>query len=253
MSRLRPLGEYASIFNYVRALLKPVDVVATKSLQIFPFRKRSEHTWRVFTWARRLIGDISLGTGAAPAVDVPPSMDATPAVDMPLDADALLVAALFHDSGYSRVASGAHHAINGAAVFRESISLGEPMGLLGLTAERADFIAYLVANHSNKHMLREKSTPIELVLLMEADILDETGAMSIVWDCLAEGALADQGFRKAYLRIAASGGGVLGDSPMVTPRARAFWAEKQNIAHAFIAHLGRDVAIGQMMEPPTLA
>jgi uncharacterized protein len=48
------------------------------------------------------------------------------------------------------------------------------------------FVVFLVKNHSNKQLMTAKGTPLELILLMEADLLDETGALSIVWDCMME-------------------------------------------------------------------
>jgi uncharacterized protein len=39
---------------------------------------------------------------------------------------------------------------------------------------------YLVRSHSNKELMTLSDTPLELILLMEADLLDETGALSVV-------------------------------------------------------------------------
>jgi uncharacterized protein len=78
-----------------------------------------------------------------------------------------------------------------------------------------------------------KDTPIELILLMEADILDETGAMGIVWDCMAEGGKDEQSYEKTYQHIYEKSYAIKNSFPMVTEKAKQFWKEKQDFVEEF--------------------
>ncbi len=46
--------DYELIFNSVKTYLQENNGEFVSSKQ-FPFRKRSEHIWRVFSWAKRLL------------------------------------------------------------------------------------------------------------------------------------------------------------------------------------------------------
>ena len=89
---------------------------------------------------------------------------------------------------------------------------------------------------------REK--PKADVLLLEADMLDERGALGILWDAMAEGAKPLQTYegtlerlkmRKLYRRPERN--------PLVTERGRAFWAEKQRLHMDFVLALERDLGL----------
>ena len=105
----------------------------------------------------------------------------------------------------------------------------------GYSAAFADTAAALIAGHQ-RDLLQTGQTTIEHIILMEADMLDERGALGIVWDAMAEGSKTDQSYlwtlerfktRKLYRRPERN--------PMYTELARAFWAEKAEAAHEFRA------------------
>ena len=85
----------------------------------FAFRKRSDHMWRVFTWAERLV------EGCAENIDK----------------NALFIAALFHDTG--RYISHSDHANQSAFIFREYAVKKN------YNEAEAVFIEYLIRNHDN--------------------------------------------------------------------------------------------------------
>ena len=95
------------MLGHVRRLLAPVDSVS-KSGRSLPFRSRYAHTERVTEWALRLAekekGDIGV----------------------------IAVAAIFHDSGYSR--SGEGHAAYSAQIFDEYMRQGGATPLCGMQA-----------------------------------------------------------------------------------------------------------------------
>lgn len=204
---------YDNIFSEINDYLASNDAVATK-VGHFPFRKRSEHIKRVFVWAERLLDDPQLPK---------------------IEKESVLIAALFHDAGYALSLSGADHAVNSAVVFREYAAKHayEP--------KKTDFISYLIENHSRKDLMFLEDTPLELIILMEADLLDETGALSIVWDCMMEGAQELQSYEKTYAHIAEYSGNMLDQNPMFTEKAKKIWESKQTLLREFIAQLAYDL------------
>ena len=86
-----------------------------------------------------------------------------------------------------------------------------------------------ISLHSNKSLLKQDDTPIELILLMEADLLDETGALSIVFDCMSSGERYSDSYEEAYKRICKFSCRIFKENPMVTPEAIKIWEEKKNL------------------------
>jgi uncharacterized protein len=210
------MDRYNEIFKYVQELLKGDDNKATKLDERFPFRIRSEHIWRVFIWANRLIDEENLST---------------------INKNALLIASLFHDIGYALSPHSKSHAENSEIIFREYCKNNF------IEKEEEDFIAYLIKNHSNKNLMEFENTPIELILLMEADILDETGAMSIVWDCMAEGMNEEQSYSKAYDHILQKTCKIINSNPMKTKTAKEYWKIKQELVKNFIKEYAFDLDV----------
>lgn len=140
------------------------------------------------------------------------------------DAELTLVATLFHDIGVIRATPE---------------RLKEGHDLLG-----ADTAAALIAGHQQRDLLQTGQITIEHIILMEADMLDERGALGIVWDAMAEGSKTDQSYlwtlerfktRKLYRRPERN--------PMYTELARAFWSEKQKLHMNFVLALERDLGL----------
>ncbi len=84
------------------------------------------------------------------------------------------------------------------------------------------------------------------MVLMEADLLDETGALSIVWDCMLEGSQEIQTFDKTYSHILKYTGKDLTVNPMVTKKAKEFWEAKQSLVQGFLNHLSYDLGISEL-------
>jgi uncharacterized protein len=179
-----------------------------------PFRKRSEHIKRVFIWAERIMDGMEN-----------------------INKEALLTAAAFHDAGYNPLLGRSDHAETSAVICEKYLKDN------GYDAKFTDFAVYLVRNHSRKELMTSSDTPLELILLMEADLLDETGALSIVWDCMAEGAEDVQSFEKTYEHIIKFSYVALKENPMITEKAKAFWEEKQKLMKEFTRQLSFDLGI----------
>ena len=180
-----------------------------------PFRVRSDHIKRVFMWTNQLIDG----------------------VDAPINRDALLTAAAFHDIGYANLSENEPHAENSAKIFLQYAATKD------YSEQDKQFIAYLIQNHSNKNMLHDDDAPLELILLIEADLLDETGALSIVWDCMMEGGETIQSFTKTYEHIKNYSGKILRENPLVTKKGKLYWEQKQTLTAEFIKQFAFDIGI----------
>jgi uncharacterized protein len=209
--------KYVEIFNHIKNVLNENNKNATKLNEKFPFRIRSEHIWRVFIWANRLTESDKYKN---------------------INKDALFVGSLFHDVGYAISPKSIDHAQNSEVIFREYCIRNN------ITKKPdEDFIAYLIRNHSNKELMENRNTPIELIILMEADILDETGTMSIVWDCMAEGNKEEQNYKKTFDHINENSYKILEGNPMITEEGKRYWKNKQELIRNFVKEYAFDLGI----------
>ncbi|NLB40718.1 MAG: HD domain-containing protein [Clostridiales bacterium] len=204
---------YDKMFEFVNKHLENNDCEASK-IGFFRFRKRTEHIMRVFTWARRLVDS-----------------------EVCVNKEAVLVSAIFHDVGYALKEDNTKHAENSATLCKKYLNDN------GFDTEFTDFIVYLVKNHSNKELMTSKDTPLELILLMEADLLVETGALSIIWDCMMEGAQEIQTFEKTYDHILNYSYKALTKDPMITPKGKEFWESKRKLVQEFVNQLSYDLGL----------
>lgn len=180
------------------------------------FRKRSEHSFRVYKWCQRIINESK--------------------ENLHLDLMALYLAAIFHDVGYGSEYYKNSHAIEGAEIFKNYADANS------LDLKLTDKVYYLIYNHSNKELLKNpNSISKELCILMEADWLDEEGAMSICWD---SNTLKEPSCYEDFLeKIKKYSAHILAINPMVTDSARIFWKNKQEFVKDFIEELSYELFI----------
>lgn len=208
--------KYSDMAAYVKSLLdKPGSEGHPR--KNFVAYSRYQHTMRVCRWAQRLY-------------------EAYPQRDE-VDLDALTIATIFHDVGYSE-AWGERHPGAGARI------AGDYLAKAGYDADRIAFICSLIGRHSNKELMREDDIPHELVILMEADLLDDTGAMELVFDAWLDVAvdsekpdfytilrhMQDCSLRHSYH-----------DNILRSPLGREMWDKKQHFTREFIAEYERDL------------
>ncbi|MGH4122472.1 MAG: HD domain-containing protein [Clostridium sp.] len=175
------------------------------------FRSKYQHTIRVLGWAKRL---------AEGRKDV--------------DTDALYIAVIFHDIGYAE--GKEFHAERGAKLFYQ-YGIKTKMDLTFIKK-----VKNLIFLHSSKELLKEKNIPIELIILIEADLLDEEGALRMVWYSLDKGISGAQSYDDVYQHI------VMGNNkrlvnPMVTEKAKYYWNEKQKLVETFTKQLEDDITV----------
>lgn len=132
----------------------------------YPFRSRFEHTMRVYRWAIKLQAMVGG------------------------DLDIIVLAALLHDVGWEE---GREHGEVGAEIavnFLDGI---------GYDAEKVGRVGEIIRIHDDKDTTKPLS--IECQVVMDADLLDEVGAVSVLWDAMATACEPDANYKKAYYRI----------------------------------------------------
>ena len=201
---------YEAMLEYVHNVLVQNEGIKSPKPQL-SFRNRFEHIKRVYGWAKRIIKGVD-------------------------DCDESLVftATIFHDCGYVKNRKDSHAKL-GAEIF-EKYALENKFD--------KDFInkvSYMIKNHSNKSLLKEDNTPIEFIILLEADLMDEEGAMGLVFDLLAEGTKLPESYSTVFNEIMIHSAHILEQDFMVTPLAVKFWNEKKKFINDFINNLKFDL------------
>lgn len=204
---------YDELFAYVKNALAAYDHHGGVSKNRIKY-SRFEHTERVYRWAMILAEDF-VGK---------------------IDMEALQVATILHDIGYSlNKEDMRHHAEDGAVLAKEYLeSIGYP-------AERTAFVCELIARHSDKGILQDANTPMELVLLQEADLFDDTGAHGIVMDAWIQATKEDVSFESILEHIKKFSWKQMQENPMRTEKARRIWEEKKELTDRFVESLSVDL------------
>lgn len=131
-----------------------------------PFRDRFQHTLRVYAWAERLQ---ALEGG---------------------DLQTVQIAALFHDAGWDEEIP--HQQVS-AALARDYLTKH------GYTDADIEKVVLAMANHNQR--TSQEPLPIECCIVMDADFLDEVGALTAVWDCMSTALESDPSYLKAFERM----------------------------------------------------
>jgi uncharacterized protein len=134
-----------------QAMVEVKHYLAKQNRPSYPFRDRFAHTMRVLTWAER-IHEIEGG-----------------------DLDVITLAVLFHDAGWEEPKPHAQVSAELAKTFLLDSGLEPSM-------------VHCVVSAVRNHNLRYKSDnelPIEDYIVMDSDLLDEIGVITLVWDALA--------------------------------------------------------------------
>ena len=209
----KPTIAYETLFDYVKEKLAAYDNHGGVSKNRIKY-SRFEHTERVYRWMMILAENFTYE----------------------IDMEALQIATIFHDIGYSLNKEDMHsHAEDGAVLCREYLdSIGYP-------SEKAEFICDLIARHSDKEALHSEDSPLELVLLMEADLFDDTGAHGIVMDAWIQATKEDVSFESILEHIKKFSLKQMQVNPMRTEKARRIWEEKKDLTNRFVESLTVDL------------
>lgn len=199
--------DYEKMLEFVKKTLEENDGIKSKN-PLHQFRNRFDHSKRVYEWCQVIHEDLEC------------------------DTEVLYTAAIFHDVG--RFSVKEDHAYAGAELFRKYGTLNN------FDKDFIDKVYDIILNHSNKELIQDKNSSNELVLLLEADLLDEEGALGIVWDLMALGGMKDVSYYDAMdaLKHAKH---ILKQDYMVTPLAKKIWEHKKEIVRTFVKDLEQDL------------
>ena len=207
------MKQHRKMFQYVEEMLYSYDrQKGDKSKNKISY-DRYAHTVRVYQWMLRISSQLR---------------------DDNVDLESLKIATIFHDVGYS-VNSDKEHAGESARICRDYLERRpyEP--------EQIDFICYLIEEHPNKRLLHEKTTPLELVILMEADMLDDTGAMGIILDSWIASKDDNASFGSVFRHFEKYTYRHMKQMEFVTAPGRRFWHEKRKLVYEFLRQYRRDL------------
>ncbi|MBR1815365.1 MAG: HD domain-containing protein [Lachnospiraceae bacterium] len=152
---------YAEVIEYVRKMTAENGRPSN-----YPFRSRFDHTMRVYRWAIKL--QSKLGG----------------------DLDIIALAALLHDIGWD---SERPHEEVGAELAVEYLDS------IGVDPQIITRVGEIIMIHEDKDTEAELS--LECKIVMDADLLDEVGAVSVIWDAMATALEDEASYKKAYYRI----------------------------------------------------
>lgn len=206
---------YGDLIGYVEKLFDKNDEHGGRTKKKIKF-DRFQHTLRVARYAERIYEGLA-GEEKALA-----------------DYESLMTAAIFHDTGYTKT-DGDGHGIVSAQI------CGMYLREQGYPVERIGFICSLVSRHSQKDRIHDMEIPLELVILMEADMLDATGAHGIVKDVWVEAKDSGATFKSMLDYIKSSALEDIEQNPMRTAPAKKIWEEKRSLTREFIRQYERDI------------
>lgn len=173
----------------------------------YPFRDRFEHTMRVYRWAIKLQAKVGG------------------------DMEIIALAALLHDVGWEE---GREHGEVGAEIAVEYLDS------IGLDQEKIKRVGEIILIHDDKDA--QKDLSLECQVVMDADLLDEVGAISVLWDSMATACEDNANYKKAYYRIKEF---YKGNRPKVrrckTEVARLEFNRRMNLLETFLTQLEKEL------------
>ncbi len=155
--------DYPQVIQYVK---ETTDKNGRPGL--FPFRNRFEHIMRVYRWAIKL----QAKEGG--------------------DLDVIALSALFHDAGWDDVRP--HEEVSAEIAVNYLVEIGFDEAKIGRIGD-------IIMKHERKNEEDLEDISIECKILMDADLLDEVGAVSVLWDAMATACEDEASYKRAYYRI----------------------------------------------------
>ena len=173
------------------------------------FRDRFMHTKRVVAWSKRLMTDYK-----------------------DLNQEVIITSCIFHDVGYAF--DKKDHAIYSAKIFVDYANAH------GFDRNFIKEVEWIILNHSDKSLLKTTDNH-NFIIVLEADLLDEEGALGIFWDLLAAGKKNSTSYYQALEELDKHSLHILNQDIMVSKSARYFWSEKKELVRDFMDQIRADL------------
>jgi uncharacterized protein len=198
---------YQQMAEFVKGYFESHDPIGTELITRFPFRRRFEHCLRCSIWARR----IALTENA--------------------DVEIAMISALFHDIGKSLDQTAKNHGEVGAQI------CGDYLTSIAYAKGRKAKIVQIVRSHSSH--TGESGTSLEAIVVSDADLLDEIGAITVLWDAMACAAEDAPSYEKACDRITRAYARLKVELPdqLHTPTARQILKGRFLFIDSFLSNL----------------
>jgi len=184
---------------------------------------RFYHIQRVTAWANRIADELCRNN----------EVNAGNAIDR----ECLHLASILHDVGYNAYHISMDHSEAGV-VLAEQFLTAE-----GVEEEKKEKILNLIRLHSRKDLMFLEDTPLELVVLMEADLMDDMGASGLVMDAWINTRMHQEetSFDTIFEHMQKFTQAQQKAAPMRTEPAKRFWREKQELVEEFMRQFARDL------------
>lgn len=195
---------YTNIIEYVRR-----STTENGRPPKYPFRDRFEHTMRVYRWAIKLQNK------------------------MGGDLEIISLAALFHDIGWDENEEIPHGDIGAQMAAEFLVEMDYDPRKIGRVCE-------IIRRHTDKDTTDDLS--LECQIVMDADLLDEVGAIGVLWDAMATALNEGASYKRAYTRIRQYYKvNMPKRSRAKTPEGRREYQRRMDTIERFIAQLEREL------------
>ena len=202
---------------------------------------RFYHIKRVTAWANRICNELYQNNKVVDADAISICDELYPnnkvADADAIDRDCLHLAAILHDVGYNAYHISENHSEAGV-VLAEQFLTAECV-----EEEKKEKILNLIRLHSRKDLMFLEDTPMELVILMEADLMDDMGASGLVMDAWINTRMNqdETSFDTIFEHMQKYTQAQQQAEPMRTAPAKRFWREKQELVQEFMRQFARDL------------
>ena len=184
---------------------------------------RFYHIQRVTAWANRIADELCRNN----------EVNAGNAIDR----ECLHLASILHDVGYNAYHISMDHSEAGVVLAEQFLTAES------VEEEKKEKILNLIRLHSRKDLMFLEDTPLELVVLMEADLMDDMGASGLVMDAWINTRMHQEetSFDTIFEHMRKFTQAQQKEEPMRTEPAKRFWREKQELVQEFMRQFARDL------------
>lgn len=203
---------YEDMLKFVKKHLEETNINATQLDKEFPFRNRYEHTLRMCKWAER-INNIEKGNEKV-----------------------ITTAAIFHDVGKA-INDGINHAEEGAKICKNYLLDRD------FDTDFINSVTDVIRFHSSKE-LSVNELVLEQRIIIDADLLDETGALTVLWDSMDTGSKKNQRYKIVYDRLLYSyKSNKKRYRYLKTEAGKGLYKERLNFLESFILNLKHELGL----------